>query len=105
MAFCLMILNCKKYFYKRNIQRSTWLHNFTIMPYFHIIGDTTIQTDYIFDDENHLLTVNAPDDYISLPKKTYMAVKAIRDHYPEIQYILKIGPLRHLGMLEVRHRL
>lgn len=84
-----MILNCQKYFHKRNIQRSTWLQNFTIMPFFHIVGDPTLQTDFLFDNENHVITVNTPDDYISLPKKTYMAIKAIREHYPDIQYILK----------------
>ncbi len=89
MSFCLIILNCKKYFFKRSIQYSTWLHNFTTMPYFHVVGDTSILTDYIFDEVNHLLTVNAPDDYLSLPKKTYMAIKAIRKHFPHIQHVLK----------------
>lgn len=89
MTNCLILLNCKKYNYKRQNQINTWLKSFNIMPWFHIIGDTTLESEYIFNDDKNILIVNVPDDYISLPKKTYMAIKAIRERYPDIQYIFK----------------
>jgi hypothetical protein len=89
MSYCLLILNCKKFSYKRDMQRNTWLKNFAVMPWFHVIGDTALDTEYKFDDVNNILYVNVPDDYLSLPKKTYMAIKAITDKFPLITHILK----------------
>jgi hypothetical protein len=88
MSFVLIILNCKKYDHKRQRQITTWLQHFPL-PYYHVLGDPAIETEYIRNDKEHLLTVKVPDDYMSLPKKTFMAVKAIYDSMPDVKYILK----------------
>ena len=84
----LLIMNCKKYAHKALKQKATWLRNFTNMPYFHVIGDPLIIPDFIFDDENHLLTVKTNDDYNSLPKKVVAAYDAIYKTYI-FKYIFK----------------
>ncbi len=82
----LIILNCKKYEYKAKYQKEHWLKYINI-PYFHIIGDPTIDK-YIIDTDNKILYVKCMDDYCSLPNKVVLAMKAIQETYnPE--YIFK----------------
>ena len=90
-TFILIILNCKKYKYKADLQKKYWLKNLnTNISYFHIIGDKEkCQTnDYLFDNENNILYVNTPDDYLSLPNKVITAIDAINKNY-NYKYILK----------------
>lgn len=86
---CLLILNCKKYTYKRNIQIHKWLGKFPLKYWFHIQGDPNINTDFKINEKNHLMYVKVEDNYVSLPKKIYSAIKAINDTYPHITHILK----------------
>jgi hypothetical protein len=86
--FILLILNCKKYQFKALKQKELWLSHFTLMPYFHVIGDPDLKTKYNFDHENHLLYVKTPDDYNSLPQKVIAAYSAINDEYI-FEYIFK----------------
>ena len=87
--FILLIMNCKKYENKARIQKATWLK--TIPPYlkyYHVIGDETMDSDFIFDDVKQVLWVKTPDDYNSLPKKviqSYIAVNSTFDY----KYIFK----------------
>ena len=68
--YILLIMNCKKYKYKADIQKSGWLKNLpNELIYFHVIGDTEIEEDYIFDYNSNLLIIKVEDDYNSLPKK------------------------------------
>ena len=60
-TFILLILNCKKYRSKAEIQKKYWLNNLnTNIRYFHIIGDEKKcgANDYLFDNENNILYVN-----------------------------------------------
>lgn len=86
--FVLLIFNCKKYSYKAKKQKETWLHNFVLMPYFHVVGDPNLTTDYIFDNESHVLYIKVDDDYNSLPKKVILAYEAINNEY-NFKYIFK----------------
>jgi hypothetical protein len=76
--FILLIMNCKKYDFKATLQKNTWL---TTIPkdilYYHVIGDETINKDFIFDNKNNILTVKTPDDYCSLPFKVITSLEAI----------------------------
>lgn len=85
---CLIILNCKKHTQRRQQQLDSWLPKF---PYkwYHIIADDNQDQEYIFDEKNKFICVKCPDDYVSLPKKTYLAIKAVRETFPEITHILK----------------
>lgn len=89
MSVCLLILNCSKFEHKRQIQLNTWLQEFPLSLWYHVRGNPDQDEEYIFDASEHLLTVKVPDDYLSLPKKTYSALKSVREYYPEITHILK----------------
>lgn len=88
--YILLILNCEKYRYKAEKQKQTWLKNFTLMPYFHVIGNPQLEseTEYLIDQMNNILYVKTPDDYNSLPKKVIAAYTAINKEYT-FKYIFK----------------
>jgi hypothetical protein len=88
MRQCLMILNCEKYRHKAEVQKNTWLKEITI-PWFHIIGNPNLTTQFEVDTTNHVLYVKCKDTYESLPMKTYSAICAIRQMFPDITHILK----------------
>lgn len=87
--FCLFILSCRKYEQKRQRQRATWLKTPPVPLWFHVQGDESIAEEWQFDVSENLLTVRCPDDYMSLCKKTWTAIKAIRTQYPAVTHILK----------------
>ena len=86
--FILLIFNCKKYRYKALQQKETWLKNFTMMPYFHVIGEPELDKEYMFDYTEHVLYVKELDDYNSLPKKVISAYIAIYNTFT-FKYIFK----------------
>jgi hypothetical protein len=86
--FILLIFNCKKYKYKAFKQKETWLKDFNIMPYFHVIGEPNLETEYNFDYINRILYVKVLDDYNSLPKKVISAYNAIYNTFI-FKYIFK----------------
>ena len=87
--FILLILNCKKYRYKAELQKSSWLKTLPEnIIYFHVIGNIELETDYLFDYPNKILYVKTPDDYISLPYKVIQAYLAINNEY-HYKYIFK----------------
>lgn len=86
--FILLIFNCQKYRYKALKQKNTWLSNFTSMPFFHVIGNPLLTSNYLFDNEQNILYVKVSDDYNSLPKKVIAAYEAINNEYI-FNYIFK----------------
>jgi len=84
----LLILSCQKYEHKMATQKHGWLKDILNIPYFHVIGNEELTTDYIIDTSNHTLYVKTPDDYISLPKKVIAAYSAISKEYV-FEYIFK----------------
>jgi len=86
--FILLIFNCEKYRYKALKQKQTWLHNFNIMPFFHVIGNPNLSCNYLFDEIEHILYVKVLDDYNSLPKKVIAAYEAIQKEYV-FKYVFK----------------
>jgi hypothetical protein len=100
--FILLIFNCNKYKYKAKLQKDTWLHNFTLMPYFHVIGDPELTTDYNFVFEENILYVKTNDDYVSLPKKVISAYEAINKEYV-FNYIFKTDDDQHLNSTQFLH--
>jgi hypothetical protein len=84
----LLIMNCQKYRYKALIQQQNWLENFTLMPYFHVIGNIDLEIDHLFDYTEKILYVKVADDYNSLPKKVITAYNAIYQEY-SFKYIFK----------------
>ena len=88
----MLIMNCKKYEWKADIQRNTWLKNIpNFIKYYHVIGDENLESEYKFINENdkhNILYVKTPDDYISLPKKVITSYKAVNDTF-NFKYIFK----------------
>lgn len=86
--FILLIFNCQKYKYKAIKQKQTWLKEFNLMPFFHVIGDPLLTTEYTIDETDNILYVKVEDDYNSLPKKMIQAFEAINKEYM-FKYIFK----------------
>jgi hypothetical protein len=87
--FIMLIMNCKKYAQKALFQKKTWLPLIpTYIKYYHVIGDETINKEYIFDNEQRILWVKTGDDYCSLPAKIYASYKAIYETY-QFKYLFK----------------
>jgi hypothetical protein len=82
-------MNCKKYAKKALFQKNTWLKSIpSYLKYYHVIGDETLDRDFIFDDANQVLWVKTPDDYNSLPKKVIEAYNAVCATF-DFKYIFK----------------
>jgi hypothetical protein len=82
-------MNCKKYENKANIQKTTWLKTIpSYLKYYHVIGDETMDSDFVFDDDNKILWVKTPDDYNSLPRKVIAAYNAVNTIF-DYKYIFK----------------
>ena len=87
--FILLLLNCEKYKYKAEKQKSTWLVSLPEnIIYFHVIGNIELKTEYSFDFSNKILYVKTPDDYNSLPYKVIQSFSAINSEY-DYKYIFK----------------
>jgi hypothetical protein len=85
----LLIMNCKKYQFKADLQRKTWL---PLIPkeiiYYHVLGDPDLDSEFVFLEEERKLIVKVEDDYNSLPKKVIAAYNAVFQTF-EFQYIFK----------------
>jgi hypothetical protein len=82
-------MNCKKYEKKALIQKNTWLKTLpSYLKYYHVIGDETMDSDFVFDNVNQVLWVKTPDDYNSLPKKVIQSYIAINSTF-DYKYIFK----------------
>jgi hypothetical protein len=87
--FILLIMNCKKYEKKAFIQKNTWLKTIPLyLKYYHVIGDETLETNFVFDNDRQILWVNTPDDYNSLPKKVIQSYQAVNSNF-NYKYIFK----------------
>jgi len=87
--FILLIMNCKKYENKATIQKMTWLKTIpSYLIYYHVVGDETLDNDFVFDDVNQVLWVKTPDDYNSLPKKVIASYEAVNKTF-DYKYIFK----------------
>jgi hypothetical protein len=87
--YILLIMNCKKYEKKALFQKMTWLKKIpSYLKYYHVIGDTNMETDYEFDNENNVLKVRVEDDYNSLPKKVIASYIAVNNTF-NYKYIFK----------------
>ena len=87
--FILMILNCKKYKHKSNLQKETWLKKIpSSLPYYHVIGEPNLSTEFEFNENERILYVKTPDDYNSLPQKVICAYEALYKTY-DFKYIFK----------------
>jgi hypothetical protein len=95
----LLIFNCEKYRFKALKQKETWLKDFTLIPYFHVIGNPELTNNYTFDFDQRILYVKTPDDYNSLPKKVISAFEAINNQFT-YKYIFKTDDDQNLNNIQ-----
>lgn len=89
-SIILLIMNCKKYSFKAEAQKKTWLQKLPVhLKYYHVIGYDEMKEPFLFDDESHILLLKTADDYNSLPKKVISAYDAVLTQYPTTEYIFK----------------
>lgn len=94
--YILLILNCMKYRDKAILQKKGWLsHLPDNIIYYHVIGNTELNSPFLFDDDARILWVNTLDDYISLPKKVISALYATRETF-KFKYIFKTDDDQYL---------
>jgi hypothetical protein len=87
--FIMLIMNCKKYIWKADVQRNTWLKTIpNYLKFYHVIGDEELDSEYKFDNDNNILWVKVPDDYNSLPNKVISSYKAIYETF-KFKYLFK----------------
>lgn len=87
--YIMLILNCAKYANKAEFQRRTWLPKIPeFITYYHVIGDPTLESDFIFNHDTHMLYVKVEDDYNSLPKKVVRAFNAVNATF-RFKYLFK----------------
>jgi hypothetical protein len=87
--YIMIIMNCKKYVKKAEVQKKTWLPRIpNYLQYFHVVGDPEIDTSYKFDNENKILWIKVEDDYNSLPKKVIRAYEAVYETF-DFKYLYK----------------
>lgn len=84
----LLIMNCEKYRWKANLQKKTWLSKVTKIPFYHVLGNEHLHTDFVFHEEERTLTVKVKDDYNSLPAKVIAAYEAVYKTF-QFKYLLK----------------
>jgi hypothetical protein len=92
MLYILGILTCKKNLLKAEEQYSKYLQdlpNYHDIIYVKFIGDPELNSDYIYDQTNNLLTLKCEDDYVNLPYKMHCFFKAIREIYPDLTNVFK----------------
>jgi len=85
----MLIMNCKKYEWKADIQRNTWLKYVpSFIKYYHVIGVEDLDAEYIFNNETNILYVKTLDDYNSLPNKVITSFKAVNETF-SYKYVFK----------------
>jgi hypothetical protein len=87
--YIMLIMNCKKYIKKAEIQKNTWLQNIPgYLQFYHVVGEPDLNTPYKFDNKNRILWIKVEDDYNSLPKKVIRAYQAVYETF-DFKYIFK----------------
>uniref|UniRef100_A0A6C0H622 Uncharacterized protein n=1 Tax=viral metagenome TaxID=1070528 RepID=A0A6C0H622_9ZZZZ len=84
MSIILLIMNCKKYKYKKDNQK--WVNDIKI-PHYYVIGDLELKKEYEIVDD--ILYIKCEDDYNNLPKKVIMSYDVMIRINKDIEYILK----------------
>lgn len=82
-----MILSCEKYKDRRERQE-VWIKKIMI-PYYYIIGNPLLDTEYVVDQENKIIYIKCKDTYDALCIKMYLGSKVIYSLYPTLKYLFK----------------
>lgn len=83
----LMILTCKKNIIRHQYLKEAWLNQCKI-PYVFLIGDMSIEDDYLFSDSERHLTIKCSDSYDYLSAKVKLGITTIMKLFKP-EYIIK----------------
>jgi hypothetical protein len=98
--YLLLIMNCQMYRNKAIQQKNSWLQTLPdYIAYYHVMGDPTLDSPFVFNNEERILWVKTQDDYISLPKKVIAALFAVRETV-SFKYIFKTDDDQTLDNVE-----
>lgn len=89
MSGVILIYSCQKYKDSRIRELEHLRESYAGWKVFFIVGDPTIETEYILD--GRLLTLRCEDSYLHLLKKTLLGFKVALDLVPDATGILKCG--------------
>ncbi len=109
--FLIGIMTCKQLLHKAEEQYQKYFQDISAYPivYLKFIGDPTIDREYIYDEDNKLLTLKCEDDYLNLPNKVFCFFKAVSKLFPNVTNVVKMDDdvivnLRNLYNLLVKHK-
>ena len=89
VQFVICIKCCAPRFKPFSVQYKQWEYLSKKYPikFYYVIGDMTIENEYIINEEQHTITVKAPDDYFNLPRKVGKFIEAV---YEETKHLHSI---------------
>lgn len=88
--FFIAILSHKKSNFREGQRKYLLENNSDRFIIYYFIGDPSLKDEYVVDEENNVVYLNIPDNYESLPQKTYGAVKfALENFSDQIYGLLK----------------
>ena len=91
IEFVILITSCQKYIDKYSEKRKQYIEECKKYPIacYYFIGNPNLTKEYEIDEENKIITVNTPDDYLNLPNKVYNIIKVINSLFPNIYGLFK----------------
>jgi hypothetical protein len=88
--FFIAILSHRKSNFREGQRKYLLENNRDRFIIYYFIGDPSLEDEYAVDEENNVVYLNIPDNYESLPQKTYGAVKfALENFSDQIYGLLK----------------
>lgn len=88
--FFIAILSHRKSNFREGQRKYLLENNRDRFIIYYFIGDPSLEDEYVVDEENNVVYLNIPDNYESLPQKTYGAVKfALENFSDQIYGLLK----------------
>lgn len=89
--YVLGVMTCKQNLPNAELQYHKHLSDMKQYPiiYVKFLGDPNLETEWSYNEKENLLTLKCEDDYLNLPNKVYMFLKAIRQLFPNMNGVFK----------------
>lgn len=85
------VTTCYRTMHLTKNQYDKWLTNIHAFPFLYLkfVGNPMIDSDWIYNEKEQLLILRCEDDYINLPNKIYMYMKAVHTLFPKCKGVFK----------------
>ena len=86
IKYFLAIKGCRARLDNAIKQNQDQLKNIDKYPieYYHFVGDPTQSEEFVIDDTRKVVTLKCKDDYANVSHKSYLILKFVNKHYPNI---------------------